>query len=304
MTEVTETAQQLQHGDVVRLLSLCEFPDEKAAPQLNCAVSGGADSLALLALACATGRPVVAHHVDHGLRATSSNDAKVVEDACDRFGADCVIIKVELDDGPNLEARARAVRIDALPTDALFGHTADDQAETMLINLIRGAGPSGMAAMTNERHPILALRRAQTHALCETLGLSPVQDETNDSPRFLRNRIRQEVIPLLDEVAKRDVVGVLARQSGVFGQEARFMDSLAEGIDATDARKLAEIHPVIAKRALRLWLAERLDAEAHPPGQECLARAMEVATGEATSCDLVGGFRLCRTNQRLRIEAP
>ena len=79
-----------------------------------------------------------------------------------RFGPSAV----EVAPGPNLEARARAARYAALPADVLTGHTADDQAETVLLNLLRGAGLDGLAGMRPDRRPLLALRRAETHALC------------------------------------------------------------------------------------------------------------------------------------------
>ena len=118
--------------------------------------------------------------------------------------------------GPNLEARARAARHAVLPEGTLLGHTADDQAETMLLNLLRGAGLDGLAAMApDDRRPILALRRSETVALCAALGLEPVHDPSNDDPSIRRNRVRHEVLPLLADVAGRDVVPVLARQAGL-----------------------------------------------------------------------------------------
>ncbi|MCB1016512.1 MAG: 7-cyano-7-deazaguanine synthase, partial [Acidimicrobiales bacterium] len=95
---------------------------------MTCAVSGGPDSLALLALAVAAGLEVTAVHVDHGLRPGSGREAEVVEAAAERFGARFSARRVTVVEGPNLEARARAARYAALPPDACTGHTADDQA--------------------------------------------------------------------------------------------------------------------------------------------------------------------------------
>ena len=94
-----------------------------------------------------------------------------------------------------LEARAREARYDALPRDVLTGHTADDQAETVLLNLLRGAGTAGLAGIRRDRRPLLDLRRAETAALCAELGLSPVVDPTNASPAWRRNRVRRELRP-------------------------------------------------------------------------------------------------------------
>ena len=126
---------------------------------MTCAVSGGADSLGLLVLAVDAGCTVTAVHVDHGLRAGSAAEADVVRAAADRFGAGFRSLSVAVAPGPNLEARARRARYEALPPDALVGHTADDQAETVLLNLIRGAGLDGLAGMAPGRRPIRALRR-------------------------------------------------------------------------------------------------------------------------------------------------
>ena len=117
--------------------------------------------------------------------------------------------------GPNLEARLRAARFSVLPDGVATGHTMDDQAETVLLNLLRGAGSDGLAAMApGTRHPLLELRRCETHALCAGLGLDPVRDPSNDDPAFMRNRVRHELLPLCAELAGRDPIPLLARQAG------------------------------------------------------------------------------------------
>src|SRR3954447_13204597 len=154
------------------LLARCELPP--AGTAVSCAVSGGADSLALLALAAEAGCVVTALHVDHGLRPGSAEEADVVRAAAVRFGAGFAALRVDVAPGSNLEARARAARYAVLPPDVLTGHTADDQAETVLLNLLRGSGLDGLAAMApGVSRPILALRRAETRALCADVGLVP-----------------------------------------------------------------------------------------------------------------------------------
>ncbi|HEY5110018.1 MAG TPA: ATP-binding protein, partial [Acidimicrobiales bacterium] len=130
---------------VAGLLARCTFPPP--GDPLVCGVSGGPDSLALLVLATAAGCRVTAVHVDHGLRTGSADEAGVVAEVAARFGAGFRSERVVVADGPNLEARARAARHAVLPEGTLLGHTADDQAETMLLNLLRGAGLDGLAAM-------------------------------------------------------------------------------------------------------------------------------------------------------------
>jgi tRNA(Ile)-lysidine synthase len=149
---------------VCDLLARCTFPPP--GTPVSCAVSGGPDSLALLVLAAAARCEVTAYHVDHGLRAGSDTEAEVVSGAADRVGARFETRQVSVAPGPNLEARARAARFGALPAGVATGHTMDDQAETILVNLLRGAGADGLAGMEpGHRHPLLDLRRAETHAV-------------------------------------------------------------------------------------------------------------------------------------------
>ncbi|MDD9369395.1 MAG: tRNA lysidine(34) synthetase TilS, partial [Acidimicrobiales bacterium] len=217
-------------------------------------MSGGPDSLALLALATHAGCRVTAVHVDHGMRPGSVADADVVQAAASRFGADFRAEQVTVVPGPNLEARARAARYGVLPADVLTGHTADDQAETVLLNLVRGAGLDGLAGMGPSLRPLRRLRRGETVALCAALGLRPVADPSNDDPAFRRNRVRHELIPLLDAIAARDVAPVLARQADLVRDDVALLDELAADLDPTDARALADAPAPLARRAVRRWL--------------------------------------------------
>jgi hypoxanthine phosphoribosyltransferase len=284
------------------LLSRCTFPS-RAAP-LACAVSGGADSLALLVLAAAAGCAVTAIHVDHGLRPGSEAEAGVVAAAAARFGARFESRRVAVVPGPNLEARARAARFGVLPADVATGHTMDDQAETILVNLLRGAGADGLAGMEpGVRHPILGLRRHETHALCAAAGLVPVCDESNDDPAFVRNRIRHELLPLCAAVAGRDPVPLLARQAGVLRDEVALLESLAtERLpDPADARAVVAAPRPLARRALRRWLRQAGD-DGHPPSLAEVDRTLAVAAGAAVGTELTGGRRVRRTGGRLRVE--
>lgn len=264
---------------------------------MDCAVSGGADSLALLVLAVQSGCRVTAWHVDHGLRPGSAGEAEVVRAAAERFAAGFRAVRVTVAPGPNLEARARAARFEALPGGVLTGHTADDQAETVLVNLLRGAGVDGLGGMGPGGHPLLGLRRSETRRLCAELRLAWVEDPSNADPAHLRNRIRAEVLPLLDDVAGRDVAALLARQASLLREEAALLDALAEPLDATDARALAAAPLPLARRALRRWLTDD-----HPPDQATLDRVLAVARGEARATEVGGGRRVVRSHQRLRQE--
>ncbi len=242
---------------------------------------------------------VTAVHVDHGLRHGSAEEASLVATTAARFGAGFRSETVVVAPGPNLEARARDARFAVLPTGVLTGHTADDQAETVLINLLRGAGVDGLAGMSPNGHPILRLRRQETVALCQAHELKVVQDPSNDDARFLRNRIRHDVLPLLTAIAQRDVAAVIARQASLLRDDADLLDSLASEIDPTDARALTAAPVALARRSVRRWLANPM-----PPSADEVERVLAVARGEVIACELEGGRRVARTAWVLRVEIP
>lgn len=281
------------------LLGRCSFPPPGEVAR--CAVSGGPDSLALLVLATAAGCRVTAIHVDHGLRAGSEAEADVVRDAARRYGAEFRSERVEVGPGPNLEARARRARRAVLGPGVLTGHTADDQAETVIINLLRGAGLDGLSGMPAAGHPLLGLRRSETHELCRAEALEPVQDPSNLDPRHLRNRVRHELLPLAEDLARRDVAGLLARQAAHLTDEATLLDALAEGIDPTDARALAAAPVALARRAVRRWL--RTEA-GHLPDSAAVERVLAVARGEHRATELGSGMDVRRSRGRLTASGP
>ncbi|HUS61913.1 MAG TPA: tRNA lysidine(34) synthetase TilS [Acidimicrobiales bacterium] len=285
-----------------RLLPRCRFPSPGTG--VACAVSGGPDSMALMVLAVAAGLEVEAVHVDHGLRDGSAAEAGVVAAAAERFGATFRSVRSPVAAGANVEARARAARYAALPPGVLTGHTADDQAETMVLNLLRGAGLDGLAGIrASTRRPLLALRRHETATLCHDLGLEVVDDPSNRDPSIRRNEVRHRLLPLASEVAERDVVPVIARQAELLRDEADLLDGLAAAIDVTDAQAVAEAPVALARRAVRRWIAA-YDDERHPPDLAAVDRVLAVARGEVTACEVAGGVRIARTAGRLRVERP
>jgi tRNA(Ile)-lysidine synthase len=280
---------------MLELLAKCTFPPP--GTEVTCAVSGGADSMALMILAAAAGCNVTAVHVDHRLRPGSDREGGVVAGAAKRFGAAFRSETIDVAGGPNLEARAREARYAVLPADVMTGHTADDQAETMLLNLMRGASSSGLAAMRpGFRRPILALRRASTEDLCRTLDVVVVDDPSNRDPAYLRNRVRHELLPTMNALAQRDLVPVLTRQSGLLRDDADLLDELASALDPTDAKQLAAAPLPLARRAVRRWLATD-----HPPDAATVDRVLRVAGGLASGCDIGAGRRVERSQQRLRL---
>ena len=281
------------------LLERCTFPPPGTA--VTCAVSGGPDSLALLVLAVAAGCEVTAVHVDHGLRRGSAAEADVVCRAAEAVGAAFRAEQVVVTPGPNLEARAREARYGVLPPDVLTGHTADDQAETVLLNLLRGSGRTGLSGMRAARRPMLRLRRDETRRVCDELGWEPVEDPSNLDPSHRRNRVRHELVPLMSDIAQRDLVPLLTRQAELTRDEGELLDELAATIDPTDAAALTAAPVALARLAVRRWIREQTGGP-HPPDAAAVERVLVVARGDVVATE-VAGHRVARTAGRLRFES-
>ena len=283
---------------VDQLLSRCNFSAPPA--HVDCAVSGGADSVALLVLACASGLQVTAWHVDHGLRDNSHTEATLVRDLAAQLGAHFESRSVVVDSAANVEAHAREARYGVLPSGVLTGHTADDHAETILINLLRGSGTRGLAGMQpTMQRPLLQLRRSETQGLCDELGITYFRDPTNDDDRFQRNRIRHEVLPLFESLSKRDIVPVLNRQADLLRDDDDLLNELAAALDPTDALALAQAPIALSRRAIRAWLSNPL-----VPDSATVDRVLDVARGNTLACDIGLGRHVRRSQQRLRITEP
>lgn len=295
------TSQNDDHADrlIADLADRCTFGSPRGP--VVAAVSGGADSLSLLVLAVDAGLDVTAVHVDHGLRTGSAAEAEVVAAAAARFGAGFRAERVTVEPGPDLEQRARLARREVLGPEAMTGHTADDQAETVLINLMRGAGVAGLGAMVpGPLHPLLGLRRSETVALCRALNLAPVMDPSNDDPRFVRNRVRRELLPLLADISDRDPVPLLTRTAARARDQHADIDRLATDVDPCNTRVLATLPISIAHQALRRWLTDDLG---HPPSSAELDRVMAVVRHEAVACELSGNRRVVRSNGVLAVRS-
>jgi tRNA(Ile)-lysidine synthase len=243
------------------------------------ACSGGADSLALAAAARFVGRdrPVGLVTVDHGLQEGSSQRAAGVAAWARSSGFDPVVVAPVsvggLPGGP--EAAARTARYEALSAAAsehnaaavLLGHTRDDQAETVLLALARGAGPRGLAGMPVRRgifvRPLLGVARADTRKACAALGLVPWDDPHNVDPSYARARVRADALPALVAALGPAVVGNLARSAPMIAADNEALDALASAVlgEATrlDVSEISGLHPAIRRRVLHLW-ARRLGA--------------------------------------------
>lgn len=276
--------------------------------------SGGTDSLALLALARAAGLDPVAVHVDHGLRAGSGEEARRVATAAERLGARWTACSVRVTPGPGLEERARDARHAVLDdererlgaTATLVGHTRDDQAETVLLNTLRGAATTGLAGIPPVRgrivRPVLDLGRSDTAEVCARLGLDPLDDPMNADRRFRRAWIRREVLPALEAGTGRDLREILAQQAGILREESELLDELADEVlvAAADrsgrlrAREVLAAPAALARRAVRRWLVGTPPAGPPPPRRD-VEEVLLVARGTRSAAELGGSRRVERS---------
>ena len=288
------------------LLEACHFPPrgDAVAP----AVSGGPDSLGLALLARVAGLRIWLHHVDHHARPTSGEDAAFVVDLAREWEVPVSVHDVHVAPGANFEARARAARRAALPEGALTGHTLDDLAETVLLNLLRGSGLDGLSPMVGDpTKPLVDVRRRDLHDYVTARGYVARHDETNLDGRFRRNRVRHEVVPLLEDVAQRDVAPLLARAAHLVYDERRWIAEITAADEAitledADCRVLATWPVARLRRWLRVRLAREDPDGRHPPDAAEVERALAVVRGDALATELAGGRRLARRHQRLILD--
>jgi tRNA(Ile)-lysidine synthase len=251
----------------VAALARAHLPDEG---RWCVALSGGADSLALTAVAAGL-RPTTALIVDHGLQAGSPEVAAAAREHAMSMGCvDAQVLCVDVGSAGGPESAARMARYAALDTarggaPVLLAHTLDDQAETVLLGLGRGSGARSIAGMRPWDppwlRPLLGVRRALTHAACKELGVAPWQDPHNVDPRFTRARLRAEVLPLLEDVLGGGVAEALARTAAALREDNDTLDEQAAHASAEvtvaggpAAARLADLPAAVRRRVIRAWL--------------------------------------------------
>jgi tRNA(Ile)-lysidine synthase len=171
-----------------------------------------------------------------------------------------------------------------------------------MLAMLRGAGPAGLAGADPQRRPLLGIRRVETHALCAALDLVPFEDPSNDDDSFRRNRVRHQLMPLLDDIAERDLVPVLCRMASLHAEVAAVLDDLSLPCDPTVAAELAAQPRPVAAHVIREWWRRETGA-VHPPDGAAVDRVLAVARGEVVACEIGGGWRVARTAGRLRLVA-
>ena len=253
-----------------------------------CAVSGGADSMCLLQLLHGLeeerGIRVFAAHFEHGLRGEESlRDMAFVENWCREQKIPCLAERGDTralaeKEHLGLEEAARKLRYAFLERAAdHFGcdriataHTADDNAETVLLNLVRGSGTKGLGGIPPRRgnivRPLLETDRAEIEAYLKAQGVPHVEDSSNESLDFSRNRLRREILPLLREMnpALNDALGrtaALLRRDDSFlrGLAEEWLDRNFDG-ESLPLGELRKLHPAVASRAVKKLCPRSLSA--------------------------------------------
>jgi tRNA(Ile)-lysidine synthase len=291
------------------------------------AVSGGADSLAL-AYALIKEEPdlaitLIAVTVDHQLQTGSGDQAKKVQEQLKAMGYQEVIIeKVSVVEKSGIEADARTARYAALDAIAhaygasqiFLGHTRDDQAETVLLGLARGSGTrslSGMATVNGKyARPFLQLTRLQTVAACVEAEITPWNDPHNANEKFSRVRVRNKVMPVMEEEIGPGIAAALARSAAILRDDADALDEMAQAVISRvdlsdlDCAALAELPRAIRSRILRAAIyaagapSGSVSAD-HLAGVEALVTSWR-GQGEAS---LPGGVKVARISGRLSLLA-
>jgi len=284
---------------------------------------------------------LVVAHLDHRLRENSRRDALLVSKLAESLGYPGVIGRAEIEkraaeSADNLEQVARKARYDFLARTAarkksklvVVAHTMDDQAETVLLRLVRGSGSEGLGAMEAIRplrqgstiqivRPLLSwARRSDTEGFCRRLGVEFALDEMNKDERFARVRVRQQLLPLMESFNKR-IVETLSRTASLLREDSSTLSVdatrlLERALEASNAGKstrssvnvkvLAAAPPALRRRALRLWLAEgrgdlRRVERVHLLGVE---RLLEGSKGGRVA-ELPDGTKVRRVRDRLEL---
>lgn len=250
------------------------------------AVSGGPDSIALLHVLARLQRKLrvglVAHGVDHGLREEAPAELRMAAEVARSLGVPFTTTKVALEPGSNLQARARKARLEALRTASqregaqliATAHHADDRAETVLMRLLRGSGPQGLAALPPRAgdlvRPFVRARRSDILAHLARHHLPHADDPSNRDPRFLRTRVRHEVLPQLEALSPRIVEHLCA-----------LADALDEGSSRPPVPARLFGHPLARAHRLALGRALRSgNAKARVPLPGGNVAGVDLATGQ------------------------
>lgn len=282
--------------------------------RVTCAVSGGADSMALLfALYLLKEKlqiSLAAAHYNHGLRGEESDrDEAFVRVFCDRFDIPLCCGHGQVTPGPKgLEAAAREARyafFETVPGKLATAHTADDNAETVLLHLVRGTGLKGLGGITPVRgrviRPMLSITRQEVLAFLEEYHVSFVTDSSNETDDFLRNRIRHRVMPLLKEENPRLSENLSAMALNLRRDEEA-LAALA-GEELPPVSQLQKLPDAIQNRLLAAFL-ERSGVKEPESAHIELAKSLVDSQNPSAKAQFPGGVTVSRSYDALTVLEP
>jgi len=291
------------------------------------AVSGGADSLALASAILTESKvcaiTTIAVTIDHQLQSGSGAQAEKVEKQLKEMGYGKVLTqKVVVTTESGLEAGARDARYQALSacaaqekaTKVFLGHTRDDQAETVLLGLARGSGTRSLSGMSMENgiyiRPLLQITREETVAACRELDIEPWSDPHNGNTEFSRVRVRNEVLPVMEEKLGPGIAAALARSASILRDDAYALDEIAQSeISSSDLANLECDHLASLARAIRSRVLRAALYAAGAPTGSITADHLAAVEALVTSwhgqgvVSLPGGVKVERISGRLSLLA-
>jgi tRNA(Ile)-lysidine synthase len=250
----------------------------KAGDTVGAAVSGGMDSMALLYCLCNMRESlnilIIAYHMEHGIRGESSkSDMDFVIKQCEAWGVKCVAGRADVpaiakEKGVSIETAARQARYGFLErADARFmatAHHMEDNAETVIMNLVRGSGTAGLCGIPEKRgkfiRPMLGISKSEIERYVKAHGIEYVDDETNDDTGYTRNFIRKEIIPRLRRINEAASANI-SRAAGILAEDEKALRAIAKGlgcIEYTEESAMIDLgiferqQTAVKKRIIRL----------------------------------------------------
>ena len=295
-----------------KLLSFVRKQDLMApGDRITCAVSGGADSVALLfALYLLKDKLKIqlsAAHFNHHLRGEESNrDENFVRDFCERYDIPLTVGHGTIVPGKKgLEAAARDARyafLRAIPGKVATAHTADDNAETVLMHIVRGTGLKGLGGIApvsgSVIRPMLSVTRQDAEDFCAEWSLSYITDSSNDTDAFLRNRLRHHVMPLLKQENPQLAANVSA-MALLLRQDEEYLAGAARA-EVMDVENLRKLHPAVRQRCLERFLKE---SGVREPEKTHIAQAEALIFTDKPSAfaQFPGGVTIARNYGKLEV---
>ena len=275
------------------------------------ACSGGADSIALALISYSQNIDFALVYIEHNINPTTRECETIISDLAKKLKVEFFVEHVDLDlknNKSNIESRARDARYQALEKVRiennydfiLTAHHLDDYVETFFINLMRGLG-SGVAALSSARgnlvRPLLNWRKIQLEEIVQKCEIEYFSDPSNDLDCFVRNRVRNELIPLMDDISNRDVAPLVSKAGNHIARDQKFISSLGARswpLDGnTSTRTLRALDISLQNHALRSWII------GDKPSDKEMSNILDVVNHEITKTQISGNRTIWRKDAKI-----